>query len=196
MPSRMLTFLDCEAEEAKVLLYERARACLRFSNGVRAPNEPVRHDGQTQSLARDIVTVFIRKCAGWNRRETGTRVVNASPLGRTEFDFTSRRCAFQTSQGLLLFADRGFNCLALLHCFTPLPSYTAKPPKNLTTHNKFSKHGRGNRPLRYFLPCAQIPHYKSLTSIEVLNIERSASKAEIKKAYHKVNISLRKSIRP
>lgn len=57
----MLTFLDCEAEEAKVLLYERASACLRHSKDVPAPNEPVRHDGQTQPVARDIVTVFIRK---------------------------------------------------------------------------------------------------------------------------------------
>jgi len=28
------------------------------------------------------------------------QVVNAMPLGRTEFDLPERRCAFQTSQGL------------------------------------------------------------------------------------------------
>ena len=65
----MLTFLECEAEEAKVLLNERARACLRYSNDVRAPNEPVRHDGQTQSVARDIVTVFIRKYGGIEEKQ-------------------------------------------------------------------------------------------------------------------------------
>jgi hypothetical protein len=90
LPSRILISLFCEAEEAKVLLYERARACLRYSEAVRAPNEPVRHDGQTQFVARDIVTVFIRESGGKSGRITGkSKVVNASPLGRTEFDFAT-----------------------------------------------------------------------------------------------------------
>ena len=38
-----------------------------------------------------------------------------------------------------------------------------------------------------FPPIRTHPSIKSLTCIEVLNIQRSATKAEIKKAYHKVN---------
>jgi hypothetical protein len=76
--------LKCETEEAKVLLYERARACLRYSEAVRAPNEPVRHDGQTQFVARDFVIVFIRKSGEKRALITGKVVVNAMPLGRAE----------------------------------------------------------------------------------------------------------------
>ena len=80
----MLTFLCCEAEEAKVLLYERARTCLRYSEAVRAPSEPVRHDGQIQFVARDVVIVFIRKPGEKRALITGKVVVNAMPLGRAE----------------------------------------------------------------------------------------------------------------
>ena len=80
----MLTFLDCEAEEAKVLLYERARACPRYNDAVRALSKPVRHEGQTQFAARDVVIVFIRKLDKKKAPITRKVVVNASPLGRAE----------------------------------------------------------------------------------------------------------------
>lgn len=108
--------------------------------------------------------------------------------GRTEL--TCANAGFQTSQRLLdLSADRESTCLAFEHSL-PLLAYldnTARQPKTLPSSYLRNNHGRGNRPLRYLRPFAHTRGPNSLTFIEVLNIQRSATKAEIKKAYHKVN---------
>jgi hypothetical protein len=100
--------------------------------------------------------------------------------------------------------------LTLNRCFTAILQYFARQTQNIypiptTLHSRFL---RTEKHLQYISPhlhqtptwptrststvslpvCAKHSiQIKSLTSIEVLNIERSATKAEIKKAYHKVN---------
>lgn len=54
-----------EAEETKFLLYDFNGLLAACCHATRWPNELDRHDGQTQSVARDNMTVFM-EMAGWH----------------------------------------------------------------------------------------------------------------------------------
>ena len=87
----------------------------------------------------------------------------------------------------LTFADRGLACFTLFT--SPSHGLFYVQPNHLISYYRqlVAQKWPRKSTSTVFPPNRADPSIKSLTCIEVLNIQRSATKAEIKKAYHKVN---------